>query len=87
MEPDPSWTSPSALADYTYCPRSHWYRLHPPPGGPAPSSERSALHGVRYHQRILTGERHRDERGGAYWGVLLLGLALAVGGIWWILRP
>jgi CRISPR/Cas system-associated exonuclease Cas4 (RecB family) len=87
MGPDECWTSPSDLADYVYCPRSHWYRHHPPSGGPSRSAQRSALGGVRYHDRVLTAERHRAERGGAYWGVLLLGLALAALGVWWILRP
>ena len=87
MEPDDGWTSPSDLADYAYCPRSHWYRHHPPPEGPSPASQRSARGGVRYHDRVLTGERHRAERGGVYLAVLLLGLALAIGGIWWILLP
>lgn len=87
MESDEGWTSPSDLADYAYCPRSHWYRHHPPPEGPSQSSQRSSLGGVRYHHRVLTAERHRDERGGAYLAILFLGLALAAGGIWWILRP
>ncbi len=87
MESDDGWTSPSDLADYAYCPRSHWYRHHPPPGGRSPASQRSARGGVRYHDRVLTGERHRAERGGAYLAVLLLGIALAIGGIWWILLP
>lgn len=87
MELDEGWTSPSDLADYTYCPRSHFYRHHPPPEGPTRSSQLSSLNGVRYHRRVLTAERQRDERGGWYWGVLLVGLALAVFGAWWILRP
>ncbi|MGD1098908.1 MAG: hypothetical protein ABR888_00980 [Thermoplasmata archaeon] len=87
MGPDGRWTTPSDLADYVYCPRSHWYRHHPPPEGPSRSSERSALGGVRYHDRVLTAERHLAERGGSYWGVLLLGVALAALGVWWIFRP
>jgi hypothetical protein len=87
MSSDDGWTSPSDLADYAYCPRSHWYRHHPPPQGASAASQRSARGGVRYHDRVLTGERHRAERGGAYLAALLLGLALAIGGIWWILLP
>lgn len=87
MDSDDGWTSPSDLADYAYCPRSHFYRHHPPAQGPTRASQRSALGGVRYHERVLRAERHRAERAGAYWGVLLAGVALAVGGLWWILRP
>jgi hypothetical protein len=87
MDSDGSWTTPSDLADYAYCPRSHFYRHHPPPEGPSRASQRSAVGGVRYHRRVLTAERHRDERGGTYLGVFLLGLALAAGGVWWMLRP
>ena len=84
MERDESWTTPSDLADYAYCPRSHWYRHHPPERRPSVASQESALHGVRYHGRVLTGERHRAERGAAYWAVLLVGAVLVVGGAWWI---
>jgi len=87
MGPDESWSSPSDLADFVYCPRSHWYRHHPPSDGPNRASQRSALGGVRYHDRVLTAERHRAERGGTYWGALLLGLALVALGVWWILHP
>ncbi|HYA69791.1 MAG TPA: hypothetical protein VEH28_00285 [Thermoplasmata archaeon] len=85
---DDRWTSPSDLADYVYCPRSHWYRYHPPRGGATRSAQRTARDGVRYHDRVLTAERHRAERGGAYWAVLLFGIALAALGVGWILfRP
>jgi len=84
MGTDDGWTSPSDIADYVYCPRSHWYRYHPPPGGPSHASGRSALVGVRYHRRVLTAERHRAERGGAYWAVFLFGVLLAIGGAWWV---
>jgi len=83
MGADDGWTSPSDIADYVYCPRSHWYRHHPPAGGPSRASERSARYGVRYHDRVLTAERHRAERGGAYWAVFLVGAVLALVGVWW----
>ena len=84
MGTDDGWTSPSDIADYAYCPRSHWYRHHPPPGGPSRASERRALIGVRYHHRVLTAERHRAERGGTYWAVFLIGVVLALVGGWWV---
>jgi len=86
MDPDASWTSPSDLADYAYCPRSHWYRHHPPPDGPSRASQSRARNGVRYHHRVLTAERHRADRGGVYWAVLLAGILLLVGGAWWLFR-
>jgi len=87
MGKDDGWTTPSDLADYTYCPRSYWYRYHPPAEGPSTASQRSARGGVRYHARVLTAERHRAERGASYWAVLLLGMALAAAGAWWVFRP
>lgn len=87
MATDDGWTSPSDLADYVYCPRSHWYRNHSPPEGPSRSSQRNALEGLRSHDRILVAEQRRDERGGAYWAVLLAGTLLAVAGVWGVLHP
>ncbi len=87
MPPEPGWSSPSDLADYAYCPRSHWYRHHPPPGGPSRSAEARAEGGVRYHHRVLTAERHRAERGPAYSAVLLVGALLVGGGLWWLFHP
>jgi len=81
------WTSASDLAEYVYCPRSHWYRHHPPRSGPSRASQRSAGRGVRYHDRVLTAERHHAERGGTYWVVLVMGFALMAVGAWWIFRP
>lgn len=86
MEPDAGWSSPSDLADYAYCPRSHWYRHHPPPGGPSRSAQERARGGVRYHDRVLTAERHRAERGPAYWAILFTGVLLLGGGLWWLFR-
>lgn len=80
------WTSPSDLADYAYCPRSHWYRHHPPERGPTRFAVRHSSAGERYHERHLTAERHRAERGPAYWVVLLVGVLLVVVGVAWFLR-
>jgi CRISPR/Cas system-associated exonuclease Cas4 (RecB family) len=86
MDPDPPWTSPSELADYAYCPRSHWYRAHPPARGPSSASAARSRAGVRYHRRVLTAERRRAERGAAYWAGVVLGVVLVVLGAVWILR-
>jgi hypothetical protein len=82
-----SWASASDLADYTYCPRSHWYHDHPPDGAPNRSARDREEAGRRYHARALSGERRRAEHGGAYWAALALGLLLAVGSLAWIFRP
>jgi hypothetical protein len=85
-EGDP-WVSATDLADYTYCPRSHYYQEHPPPGGPSAVSERRSDAGTRYHHRVLGAERRRDEHAGAYWAALAVGFLLLVGGIaWFFLR-
>ena len=77
-------TSPSDLADYAYCPRSHWYRTHPPPGGPSVEGVRRAEAGVRYHARTLHATRIRAERGVSYWVVVAMGSLVALGGILWL---
>jgi hypothetical protein len=87
MAPDEAWTSPSELADYAYCPRSHWYRNHPPAVGPSAASEARSQRGVRLHERRLGAERRRAERGRAYWVGLLIGVVLITGGLVWALRP
>jgi CRISPR/Cas system-associated exonuclease Cas4 (RecB family) len=87
MEPDRGWTSPSDLADYAYCPRSHWYRHHPPAEGPSAAAVERTRAGVRYHDRILTAERRRAERGATYWVGVLAGLGLVVGGVVWLFHP
>ncbi|MGD0250796.1 MAG: hypothetical protein ABSB97_07945 [Thermoplasmata archaeon] len=86
MDPDALWTSPSELADYAYCPRSHWYRRHSPSSGPSASSTERSRAGVRYHRRVLTAERRRAERGAAYWAGILLGVVLVAVGVLWFLR-
>lgn len=82
----PRWVSASELADYAYCPRSWWYRDHPPAGGPAPGAERRARAGVAYHQRVLTAERRRDAWSGAVAAAAVLAAVvlalLLVGGGW-----
>ena len=84
MDPDGGWTSPSDLADYAYCPRSHWYRHHPPVRGPTRASLERVRTGVLYHQRTLTAELRRAEWGVAYWVAVLTGVVLTVGGTVWL---
>lgn len=85
MAADDRWTSPSELADYAYCPRSHWYGRRPPPGGPSGRSTERSRAGLRYHRRVLTAERHRSERGTAYWAGVVVGAVLVLVGFVWVL--
>jgi len=82
---DPPFVSASDLADYAYCPRSYWYRTHPPPEGPAPDSVRSSAAGTRSHARQLGGERRRAEHRAAYWVLIVVGLLVVLGGVLWFL--
>lgn len=80
MEPPGPWVSASDLAEYAYCPRSHWYSTHPeevPVGTPV---DPRARRGQRYHQRTLAAERDHDRHVGRYIALLLIGLALLAGG-------
>ena len=81
------WVTATDLADYSYCPRSHWYHDHPPAGGPTRDFRERADAGTRYHHRVLGAERRRAEHGAAYWATLALGVLLVVGGLAWIFRP
>jgi hypothetical protein len=87
MARDGSWTSPSDLADYAYCPRSHWYRHHPPAAGPSATSGVRSRAGARYHARVLSAERRHAEHRGAYWVGILVGVALFAAGFVWLFRP
>lgn len=84
MSADRSWTSASDLADYAYCPRSHWYHEHPPPGGESSDALARASQGRRYHARTIGGELRRARHTGAYWAALFVGLLLLVGGVAWV---
>ena len=73
MEGEPPWTTPSELAEYTFCPRAHFYRRQ---GNSPPSPAASS--GVAYHQRRLASERWRDEHRSAPWLAVLAGAVLCV---------
>jgi hypothetical protein len=87
MARDGSWATASELADYAFCPRSHFYREHPPARGPTTASQVRSDAGRRFHERSLSGERRRAEHGGAYWAGLVLGVLLLLGGAAWLLHP
>jgi CRISPR/Cas system-associated exonuclease Cas4 (RecB family) len=81
---DSSYVSASDLADYAYCPRSYWYRYHPPPGGPSEDGMRRSEAGTQAHRRQLGGERRRAGHGGLYWVLAALGVLAAIGGVLWL---
>jgi CRISPR/Cas system-associated exonuclease Cas4 (RecB family) len=87
MATERSWTSASEIADYAFCPRSHWYHEHPPAEGPSSAHLARAAAGTRFHATTLAAERRHAEHGGAYWVGLLVGVVLLVGGIAWIFHP
>ncbi len=82
-----SWVSASDLADYAFCPRSYWYREHPPEAGASRASQARAAAGQSYHQRTLAGERRRAEHPAGYWAALAIGVLLVLGAMAWIFHP
>jgi hypothetical protein len=79
--PGRTWTTPSDLAEYAFCPRAHYYRKtrEAPP-------TRSAEAGTAYHRRRLGSERWRAEHPGAAWIALLAGAALVAAALATLLR-
>lgn len=70
------WTTPSELAEHTFCPRAQFYRRH----SEAPPSEATNA-GEAYHLRRLSSERWREEHSRAAWLTVAVGagfLAIAV---------
>jgi hypothetical protein len=68
---DRSWTTPSELAEFAFCPRAlHYRRTRADPGSAAADA------GTSYHAHRLGSERWRDEHGSVAWLALVAGLAL-----------
>ncbi|HTT16729.1 MAG TPA: hypothetical protein VMH49_05180 [Thermoplasmata archaeon] len=78
--PEP-WTSPSDLAEQTFCPRAYRFRR----SGPSPPTA-SADAGVRYHARRLGAERWRAEHPGLPWVAVVVGLSLLALAVGWVIR-
>jgi len=83
---DPPWVTAAEVGDYAFCPRSFWYRHHPPPEGPAPDARRRSSAGERYHASQLAATERRSRHGLAYWLVVLFGALAVLGGIAWLLH-
>lgn len=75
-DPSAGWVTASDLAEYSYCPRAHWYRGHPPPGGPARSSVAARAEGERFHARVLATRSRRERWSTVWWGLVAAGLFL-----------
>ena len=71
MSDSRGWTTPSELAEYTFCPRAQFYRRSSDP----PSSD-AAIAGEEYHRRHLSSERWRDEHSRVAWLAVAVGFAL-----------
>ncbi|HYB63224.1 MAG TPA: hypothetical protein VEE86_02230 [Thermoplasmata archaeon] len=71
MADEPPWTTPSALGEYAFCPRAHFYRLR---ADPPPS--RASVAGETYHARRLSSERWRDEHRAIPWLAVAVGVGL-----------
>ena len=76
-----SYVPASDLADYAFCPRSHWYRHHPPPGGPAADAELRQGAGRSAHESWGRAERRHESYRALYWALIAVGLLVIVGGI------
>ncbi|HKV89964.1 MAG TPA: hypothetical protein VJQ43_02070 [Thermoplasmata archaeon] len=66
------YVSASELAEYAFCPRAHYYRLHSegrPVSSDASARERA---GVTYHRRTLSSDRRWAGAALWPWGVTLL---------------
>ncbi|HZY69422.1 MAG TPA: hypothetical protein VFF67_00380 [Thermoplasmata archaeon] len=78
------WLSASDLADYAYCPRSFWYRHHPPAQGASPEARRARILGEEYHQSSLTAADRRWRARRAAWvalGAAAVLIAVGLAGI------
>ncbi|HTT25843.1 MAG TPA: hypothetical protein VMH90_02620 [Thermoplasmata archaeon] len=72
------WVSAGDLADYAFCPRSHWYARTRPDARVPRESARRVARGEAFHASALSGVRARSTRRGAYAAAVLLGILLAV---------
>lgn len=76
-----TWSSPSDLAEWAYCPRAHFYRHRTPPGTTNAVVRARRRRGIVYHARALGAERRRAEHARAYALAVGLGLALVALGV------
>jgi hypothetical protein len=70
------YVSAGELADYAYCPRSHYYRTHPDGRAPAEGALARERAGTSYHTRTIRSDRRRAESSPWPWVA-----ALAVGAV------
>ncbi len=82
----PGWVTAADVADYAFCPRSHWYRHHPPPEGPTAQARRRSAAGERFHTAELRATDRRSRHGASYWVWVVVGGLLVLGGVAWLLH-
>jgi hypothetical protein len=71
------YVSASELADYAFCPRSHYYRLHPEGRRPADGALAREAAGVEYHHRTIGSDRRWAGASPLPWVVaVVVGIAL-----------
>lgn len=74
-----AWVTAGEIAEYTYCPRAHWYaRTIPDAPVPRDAARRGAA-GERYHARTSRSVVHREDRGSGYAALVVVGALLLVG--------
>lgn len=78
------YVSAGELADYAFCPRSHYYRLHPEGRTPAAGSVARERAGVLYHARTIGADRRWADASPFPWlavltaGAVLLAVVVVV---------
>jgi hypothetical protein len=76
------YVSAGELADYAFCPRSHYYRLHSEGRRPAEGAVARERAGTAYHVRAIGSDRRWAGASPLPWvvavvvGIALLGLVL-----------
>ncbi|MCI4318207.1 MAG: hypothetical protein L3J96_06675 [Thermoplasmata archaeon] len=66
------YVSASELADFAFCPRSQYYRLHPEGRRPAAGSLVRERSGVEYHRRTIGSDRRWTAASPLPWLVAVL---------------
>jgi hypothetical protein len=71
------YVSAGELADYAFCPRSHYYARHPDGRSVAADSLARERAGTRYHARTIGSDRRWGNASALPWiAALLIGAAL-----------
>jgi hypothetical protein len=78
------YVSAGELADYAFCPRSHYYARHPEGRRPAAGAVARESAGTAYHHRTIGSDRRWASASPLPWiATLLIGLAI-LGLLLWV---